>query len=245
MPQRSTPRLWARSLSASAWERARSSTLTDVLVLHEREQVRVLAAVGHGVETQQGCLVLRTEVAQADADRVVAARSAAHGDRPRRRAVALDGLVVSARPRLPEPHVVGVGVEHDDPQLGLHQQLLQQHAERVRLPRPGLAAQEGMAAKAGGVERERHAASDREFADVEPSRARTATARARPTPPPRSRVARSRRGTGRPCPSSTAPSPRATRIRTVPGRSSRRLTLLHAKRQHLAERISPPASIAT
>ena len=79
--------------------------------------------------------MLRTEVAQADADWSRAARSAAHGDRLRRRPVALHGLVVGLGARLPKPHVVRVRIEHDDPQAGLHQQLLQQHAERVGLPR--------------------------------------------------------------------------------------------------------------
>ena len=47
---------------------------------------------------------------------------------------------------------VRVGVEHDDPQVGLQQQLLEHHAQRVRLARAGLPAEEGMAAEPARVQ---------------------------------------------------------------------------------------------
>ena len=122
-------------LERLGWGAGEILQAADVLVFQESEQIRVLAAVGHRVEVQERRLMLRTEVAQADADSSRAARSAAHRDRPSRRAVALHGLVVRLGARLPKPHIVRVRIQHDDPQARLHQQLLQQHAERVGLPR--------------------------------------------------------------------------------------------------------------
>ena len=74
-------------------------------------------------------------------------------------------LVVHAR--LAEADVVRVGVEHDDTQVGLHQQALEQHAQGVRLARARLPTQEGVATEAAGIEPERHAGGERELPHVQ------------------------------------------------------------------------------
>ena len=52
------------------------------------------------------------------------------------------------RPGLAQPHEVGVRVEHDHAQVGVQQELLEDDAERVRLARAALAAQERVPAEA-------------------------------------------------------------------------------------------------
>ena len=134
----------------------------DRVVLEEIEELSVLRAVHKRVETQQSGLVGGAQIAEADPDGVGTAGAAPDLNRCRGVAVA---LVVD--PRLTEAHVVRVRVEHDDPQVGLHQQALEQHAEGVGLARARLATQEGVAAEAVGIEPERHAAGERELPHVE------------------------------------------------------------------------------
>jgi hypothetical protein len=67
---------------------------------------------------------------------------------------------------------VGVRIEHNHPQVGFHQQLLQDDPERVGLPRTGLAAQEGMPAEAPGVGQAGHAARQGQLAQPQPGAVR-------------------------------------------------------------------------
>src|SRR5215213_7739181 len=124
----------------------------DRVVLEQSQQLCVLHTVHDRIQAQQAGLLDGAEIAEADPYGVHAAGAASDVYRCRSVAVA---LVVSAR--LAEAHIVRVGVEHDDPQVGFHQQALEQHAEGVSLARARLATQEGVAAEAAGIEAERHA----------------------------------------------------------------------------------------
>jgi hypothetical protein len=128
------------------------------LVLDERQEFSVLRTVAQRVEAQQGGLVDGAQIAEPDPYGVRTAGGASDLHRCRSVAVA---LVVNAR--LAKAHVVRVGVEHDDPQFGLHQQALEQHAQGIGLARARLAAQEGVATEAAGIEPKRHAAGEREL----------------------------------------------------------------------------------
>ena len=50
----------------------------------------------------------------------------------------LDVAVDGVGPELPEPNKVAIRVKYHDPQVGHRQQLLEDHAERVRFAGPAL-----------------------------------------------------------------------------------------------------------
>ncbi len=139
----------------------------DPLVLDQGRQLGVLLAIGQRVEAQQGGLLRRAQLAEADPDGVGAVGAAPDRDRLRHRAEALGRLGVGAGPGLGQADVVGVRVQHHDAQARLHQEALEQDAERVGLAGARLPAQERVAAEAGRVEGERDAAGERELADVQ------------------------------------------------------------------------------
>ena len=246
MPQRSTPRLRARSLSASDCTRCDVGQAADALVLEQRGQLRVLLAVGERVEPQQRRLLLRAELAEA------------HADRRRRRSTPLRTATEPAtgrealRPRSrrrsargsPEPDVVRVRVEHDDPQARLHQELLEQHAERVGLAGAGLAAQEGVPAEARR-RRARTARPARAPARRPSSEARSGCVRSSQAATSSGRAGRTVASwNGRPSPSSTAPSPRPTRIRTC-GRPGPVASSLPNSSESTCPSRSPPSPSST
>ena len=86
-------------------------------------------------------------------------------DPPRTRTdAAASAAALGVHARLAEAHEVGVRVEQHEPQVSLDQEPLEEHAERVRLARARLPAEEGVAAEATGVEPERHPGGERESA---------------------------------------------------------------------------------
>ena len=109
---------------------------------------------------------------------------------------------------------VGVRVEHDHPQARLHQQPLEHDAERVRLARAGLPAQERVAVEAPRVDGRGHAGDERELADLERRAGAAASRRATRGPRPRSPGAREASWNVAPSPARIVPSPVAWRIVT-------------------------------
>ena len=177
-PSRSIPRLRTRSAELLRVRAVRGEEgLQRERALGGQDLVerRVLLEVGDRVQPQQRRLGRGLEVAEAQPQPIAALRAGAvHVEEAR------DAAVAARQPRrhvaahLAEPDVVGVGVEHDDAQRRLQQQPLEQHAERVRLARARLPAQERVAVEPGGVERQRHAGDERELAGVELRAARRA-----------------------------------------------------------------------
>ena len=62
---------------------------------------------------------------------------------------------------------VGVRIENHDPEMCLEQELLEDHAERVRLARAGLPAEKRMAIETACVERQAHTGSEPQLTDLE------------------------------------------------------------------------------
>ena len=91
--------------------------------------------------------------------------SAADDDTFRSVGVASSERRVGRCPLLAEPDVVGVRVEDDEAEVGLHEQPLQHEPQRVRFPGARLAAEKGVAVEAAGVERRRHAGRKQKLAD--------------------------------------------------------------------------------
>jgi hypothetical protein len=126
----------------------------------------VLLAVVDRVEAQQRRLGRRLQLGQAQAQAVraggVGAMDVERRDRFR---VPGRGRLVDARPDVAEPDEVGVRVEHDDAQRRLEQELLEDHAEGVRLAGTGLTAEEHVTVEAAGIQRKRHIRRGRERPD--------------------------------------------------------------------------------
>ena len=98
--------------------------------VRERRELGVFLTVGHRVEAEHGRLGRRLELREQEREAVA---GAPHGQRAGRLQVACRVGGVCVRPHLPKPREVGIRVEHDEPQVGLEQQLLEHDAERVRL----------------------------------------------------------------------------------------------------------------
>ena len=232
MPQRSTPRLCARSLSASALERARSSTLTTFSssTSASRSAYSPRSATGSRRNSAAWCSGLRSRRrTRIGSSPLVPLRTAT----ARGRAVALDGLVVGARaaaPRAARSRSWGRARRS----AGWSASAAAPAARRASRSFPSRTARTGTC---GGRSRRR--------------RARTARRARPPAPRPRAEPARTaalqpgrhlRRGRGRtlaswnrrPSPSSTAPSPRATRIRKCPVGRARPPRAAPSQREHLA-----------
>ena len=109
----------------------------------------------------------RVEFAEADPDGIGAVGASPDRDRLRQRAEALGSLPVGTLAGVAQADIVGVRVEDNDAQARLHQEALEQDAERVGLAGARLAAEEGVAAETGGVEGEWDAPRERELADIE------------------------------------------------------------------------------
>ena len=130
----------------------------------ERHELGVLFTVRHRVEAERGRLQGRLELREPKRKAVA---GPPHRQRAGRLGVARSLGGVRVRPQLPEPYVVGVRVEHDELQVGLEQQPLEDDAERVRLAGARLAAQERVAPETARVERERHAGREQVLPDLE------------------------------------------------------------------------------
>ena len=170
MPQRFRPRLRARPISrppAPPWRSSSSSRSKDsaLAAVRERRQLGVLLPVGNGVEAERRRLRHRVELRQPQGEAVT---RLPHGKRASRLRVATHVGVVRVRPQLAEPREVGVGIEHDDPQVGLEQELLEHDAERIGLAGARLAAEKRVPPEAAGVECERYARGEHQLPDLEP-----------------------------------------------------------------------------
>ena len=218
-PKRSTPRLRARSARRCASGRGDASSASTVGG-GPRRAARRAPRAPRGRRSGRGAAARLARPARAPrAGAAAAARPPARpectDDAARRAAVALR----PSRRRRPsrtvrQPDEVGVGIEHDDPQLRLEQQLLEDHAERVRLAGARLPAQERVAVEPAGVERARHVRRERELADLQRRARGRAAARSH------ARISSGVAGLtvaswiGVPSPSRIAPSPRAWRMTT-------------------------------
>jgi hypothetical protein len=85
---------------------------------------------------------------------------------------------VSAFARLAQPDVIRVRVEHDEPEVGATQDLLEQDARRVGLARARLSAEERVPGEPARVEAGAHLGCVHECADVEPVRVDRSAAQA-------------------------------------------------------------------
>src|SRR5439155_3330626 len=109
------------------------------LLLDDREQRPVLLAVAQRFEAGDGRLRRAVEVEEAKPQSALALGPArAHADPCGAAGPARRGSFLDARPRIGQPDAVGVRIEHDDAEVGLQQQLLEDDAEAVRLARAGL-----------------------------------------------------------------------------------------------------------
>ena len=134
--------------------------------LHELPEGAELFASRKRVELQHLRLLGAGQVAEADAHVALGlvgmAGRTGHAEAGRGSLVTpgqplVDSLAVAQRA---EGHEVGVGVEHDEAELGLEQELFQHHPEREGLAGPGLTAQEGMAVEAACPQRDLDLAVD-------------------------------------------------------------------------------------
>jgi hypothetical protein len=132
----------------------------------------VLLAVPDRVEPEYGRLFDRVEIAKPNVQPVGTAPDGAHDDALGRLPVAGHDGRVDAFSKLAEPDEVRVGIEDDQAQRRLQQELLEDRAEGVRFPRARLPAEERVAIEAASVEREAHAWAEGELTYVErrPSR---------------------------------------------------------------------------
>ncbi len=83
------------------------------------------------------------------------------------RTVPCRNLGVGIVARLSQPDVIGVRIEHDEPEPGLSHDLLQQHSRRVGLARARLSAEEGVSSESFRVEAGMNLGRMDERADVQ------------------------------------------------------------------------------
>ena len=121
------------------------------------EQLVVLVRVADRVELQDGGVGGAVELREAEPEPVVA-RCGGRADEDRRRQLGEPRGTgrIGVGPRFAEADEVGVRIDHDHAQLGLEQELLEHDAERVRLARAGLSAEERVPVEAGRVDPRRH-----------------------------------------------------------------------------------------
>ena len=157
-PSLSTPRLRAARRQRPVAVERRTSFATQ-----RRGQLGVLVAVGDRVEPQQRRL--RDRARAAKRSRRPRLGHAARRRPPRGSGRALAPSLLSRTwPRRTKSEF---GSRITTRRLGVHQQPLEHHAERVRLAGAGLAAQERVPVEAARVERARHAGRERQLADAE------------------------------------------------------------------------------
>ena len=214
MPKRSTPRLRARSFSAfeSTCSRSErlwmfSSSTSAVSSAYSSRSAsgssRITAACSAGPSSRK-----RTRIPAGPSAPLRTSIESVSGSE------ALESRWICVRARVRQPHVVRVRIEHHDAQVGLHQQPLQEHAERVGLARARLAAEEGVAPEAAPVQSNRHSVRQRQLPDLEgASRGRRPGSSHSPTSSGRAGCTIAS-WNGRPSPSSTTPSPPPARMRT-------------------------------
>src|SRR5262249_34563531 len=134
----------------------------------ELDEHGVLLAVGDRVELERGGEEAEVELLADDREPVGPFARAADEDPGLDLAVAGDRVRGRVVARVGKAHEVGVRVEDDDAELRLVEEPLEDDAERIRLARARLAAEERMPVEAARVERERNAGRERELADDEP-----------------------------------------------------------------------------
>ena len=163
------------------------------------EQLVVLVRVADRVELEDAGVGGAVELREAEPE-PFARLGGGRADEDRRRELGQPCGTgpIGVGPRFAEADEVGVRVDHDHAQLGLEQELLEHDAERVRLARAGLSAEERVPVETGGVDPRRHRlvtarehGADHELGGVA---LRAATA---PRPRSRSRPRPARRRTGR------------------------------------------------
>jgi hypothetical protein len=120
--------------------------------LEQIDERAVLVAVADRVEAQYRGLFLCVTVGEAHVEPLRPYRRAsAHDDPGCRLSIAGRHGIVDAVPRVVKPDEVRVRVEDDDAKRRLEQELLEDRAEGVRLPRPRLAAEERVPVEPAGV----------------------------------------------------------------------------------------------
>ena len=135
--------------------------------LEDLDERAVLVTVPDRIEPEDGRLLDRIEVAEADVEPLGTAPDGAHDDALGRLPVTGRDVFVDAVSWLAEPDEVRVRIEDDQPQRRLQQKLLEDRAEGVRLPGAGLPAEERVPVEPAGVEPEAHARTEGELTDVE------------------------------------------------------------------------------
>ena len=235
----------ARSLSAVGLDTPRGLRGCGCSRPPRGRQLGVLLAVGQRVEPQQRGLLRRAELAEADPDGVGAV-GAACGRRstppPRSKRSAASASAPLARSA--EAHVVGVRVEHHDPQVGLHQEAARA-GRRASRSCPSPTDRTGTC---GGRSRprrgERDAAGQRQLADLQRRALGRGPLEPGARPRPAAPGARGASWKGRPSPSSTTPSPLPTRITHLRAVGAGRVLAAHLQRQHLAQAgLAAPSSV--
>ncbi len=163
------------------------------------QQLVVLDGIADRVELEDASVRGAVELREANPEPALPLRRRrANEDRGRERSESCCERGVGAGARLTQAHEIGVGVDHDDPQLGVEQKLLEDDAKRVRLARARLPAEERMPIEAAGVDPCGHrlvpAGEHRPDHELRACRGAVATA---PRPRGRSRPRSGRRRTGR------------------------------------------------
>ena len=129
-----------------------------------------LTEIGEGIETKAQRLLRQREVTEANLQREVAAarRGDLHvppealvpglqpGVRGATEGITPPPIHLGERTHLVQPDVVGVRIDDDEPQVGGVQELLEQHAGRVRLARARLPAQQRVPVETVGPQLRAH-----------------------------------------------------------------------------------------
>jgi hypothetical protein len=141
--------------------------------LEKVSELRILAAIRDRVEAENGSLDARIEIAEPKTQALRSNSPGAANDHARSPAMAFGQVLGNSVAGSAQTYEVRIRIEHDDAQARLVQESLQDHAERVRLSRARLPAQERVAVEPAGIESERHARREPQLADVELSTVRT------------------------------------------------------------------------
>ena len=165
-PERLVPRLGRGEQRLHDSRRTRSGLRRGARLeqLHERA---VLIPVADRVEPQHSRLLGGVAVHETDVEPLGSFPCPPHLERAGSLHVARSETGFHVAPHLAEADEVRVRVEDDDPQRRLEQEPLEDRAERVRLSRAGLAAEERVPVEAARVEGKAHRRLERQLADVE------------------------------------------------------------------------------
>ena len=136
-----------------------------VRVREQGGQRGVFLPVGDRIQAERSRLDRRVDLGRVDPQPALSRRSRGiDRDPPGRVGVTSRLRRVGIRAHLAQAHEIGVRIEDDQAQVRLAQQPLEDHAERVGLPRPGLTAEEGVPVEAPGVGQTGHAGGQGELA---------------------------------------------------------------------------------